>query len=395
MSSTTPQLDEVKRLSALKSYSILDTLPEKQYDDITKLASQICETSVSQITLVDEDRQWYKSNYGIAIDEVERDKGFCTHTVAGREDILMVPDLRKDDRFMNNPFVTGDPHVKFYAGVPLTSKEGYNIGALCVIDTVPKILSQNQIESLKSLSNIVIHLLELHRTEQTLGKSSKELKVRNDELKQFASVAAHDIKSPLNNILTATNILEESYGEEFDDQGIQLIKMINKSSNQLTTMINGILEISKNSHATLNQRELIAMDDFIVEIFDMVDKSGSVQYNFPSGKVVYTNKTGLQQIFINLITNAIKYNDKPKAILDFTFADHKNEYKFSISDNGMGIKQGDKNRVFDLFEVGENEKNGHGIGLTTVKRLVETMSGDISVESKVGQGSTFTFTLAK
>jgi hypothetical protein len=371
MQSTTPPLDEKQRLEALKSYSILDTLPEKQYDDITKLASQICDTSISQITLVDENRQWYKSNYGVDVKEVEREKGFCTHTVQNKGDILMIPDLRKDDRFMNNPFVIGEPHATFYAGVPLTNPDGYNIGAICVIDTVPKILSDSQVESLISLSNIVMHLLELHKTEHTLGAYSRELQVRNDELKQFASIAAHDIKSPLNNIITATNLIEENYGESFDEQGMQLIQLVNKSSNQLSNMISGILEISKNSHVMLSQRELIAMDDFIVEVFDMVNKPQNVNYHFPSGKVVSANKVGLQQIFINLITNAIKHSDKEKIELEFEFENTSSLYRFSIKDNGHGIKSGDINRIFKLFEVGTNGYNGHGIGLTTVKRLVE------------------------
>src|SRR5579875_1248688 len=114
---------EAERLKALDSYKVLDSLPENGFDDITKLASQICETPVSLISLIDKDRQWFKSRYGIDVYETKKDYAFCSHAILKPDEVMMVPDSLKDERFKNNPLATGDPHVIFYAGVPLVNPD--------------------------------------------------------------------------------------------------------------------------------------------------------------------------------------------------------------------------------------------------------------------------------
>ncbi|MBG9375278.1 PAS domain S-box protein [Panacibacter sp. DH6] len=155
--------DENARLQAIKEYSILDTIPEKDFDDITALAAYICNTSVSTITFIDADRQWFKSHYGLENNQTVRDISFCAHAINYPTEIFEIEDSRQDERFADNPLVTGDPHVIFYAGVPLVNREGHALGTICIIDHKPKKLSDEQRKVLRVLSNQVMRLLELRK----------------------------------------------------------------------------------------------------------------------------------------------------------------------------------------------------------------------------------------
>jgi signal transduction histidine kinase len=152
-------LNEKERLQALKSYEILDTETENIFDAVTKLAASICDVPISLISLIDENRQWFKSRHGLSATETSRDLSFCGHAI-NQDEIFYVEDATKDDRFKENPLVTGNPNVVFYAGKPLTDKQGFTIGTLCVIDTKPRKLSALQLEQLKLLGEQAIHLIQ-------------------------------------------------------------------------------------------------------------------------------------------------------------------------------------------------------------------------------------------
>lgn len=168
--------EETNRLKALKGYDILDTLPEQDYEELTLLASQICQTPIALISLIDDKRQWFKSNHGLEVRETPREFAFCTHAIVNPNETLVVTDSRKDERFAKNPLVTGNPHVVFYAGAPLVDENGFALGSLCVIDNEPKQLSQAQLSALRILSKQVVNLL-------TLRKQNKELQENNERQK--------------------------------------------------------------------------------------------------------------------------------------------------------------------------------------------------------------------
>jgi PAS domain S-box-containing protein len=157
--------NESDRLVALDRYKILDTLPEQVYDDLTQLASHICGTQIALISLVDRDRQWFKSRVGLDATETSREISFCGHAVAAKE-ILHVPNATEDFRFADNPLVVGDPKIRFYLGVPLITPDDYALGTLCVIDIEPKQLTSQQIKQLEMLSHLVVSQLELRLAEQ-------------------------------------------------------------------------------------------------------------------------------------------------------------------------------------------------------------------------------------
>lgn len=156
--------NESERIKALQSYQVLDSLPEREYDDITLIASQICDVPITLISLIDEDRQWFKSKLGLSAEETHRDISFCGHAIINPEQPLIIEDATKDDRFVDNPLVTGSPNIAFYAGIPLVDHDGFALGTLCAIDATPRKLSAQQIESLKALGRQVVQLLELRRS---------------------------------------------------------------------------------------------------------------------------------------------------------------------------------------------------------------------------------------
>lgn len=171
--------DEKKRVQALKSYDILDTLSEEEYDRLTRLASLICKAPISLVTLLDGERQWFKSRQGIDITETTRDVAFCKFTILDNK-IMEVTDATQDERFKDNEFVTGDAHIRFYAGYPLIDPEGYALGALCVLDTEPKHLSDEQLESLELLGQEVMTLITERRQKNDLKNFEKLFQLSND-----------------------------------------------------------------------------------------------------------------------------------------------------------------------------------------------------------------------
>jgi anti-sigma regulatory factor (Ser/Thr protein kinase) len=159
--------NEADRLKALHQYKILDTDPEQAFDDLTLIASQICGAPIALISLVDEDRQWFKSRVGVEVQETSRSVSFCAHAIQ-QQGVFTVPDTLNDARFRDNPLVQGDPHIRFYAGAPITTQDGYALGTLCVIDYVPRKLTNDQNNALEALERQVAAQLELRRNLEEL-----------------------------------------------------------------------------------------------------------------------------------------------------------------------------------------------------------------------------------
>jgi GAF domain-containing protein len=179
--------NDAARVDALQKYAILDSEPEQAFDDLTLLASYVCKTPIALISLVDEDRQWFKAKVGISATETSRDIAFCS-TAIQQTEVFVVPDTLQDERFRTNPLVVSEPNIRFYAGAPLINEDGYALGTLCVIDRQPRELVADQETALKALSRLVLMQMDFRRNllllKEALSDRTREEHERERELKK-------------------------------------------------------------------------------------------------------------------------------------------------------------------------------------------------------------------
>lgn len=385
-------INEASRIKALYDYDILDTFTENEYEFITMMASRICNTPVALITLLDKKRQWIKSSFGFDIKETTRELSFCNYTILEPENVNVVPDLRVDDRYKNNPLVTGEPHAVFYAGAPLVTPEGFVLGSLCVLDATTKTLSGEQQETLKALAKQVITVMELRKKNKSLLLSETELKKANKKLGEFAKFVSHDMKTPLANITMLSKGFKNSHKNILDEQAIEFITIIEKSSLELLDFIDKMLKKSlaidhgptEESTNTLN-----VLNKTIEFLAPSEDVEININGNFTNLPI---DELSLQQVFQNLITNAIKYNDKEKASIKI-IGDQDNKYHYLyISDNGSGIAKTNLEKIFCNNTLDKTDRYGNkgtGVGLSKVKSILESFGGNISVTSELNVGTDF------
>lgn len=391
--------DEQERLAAVRSYSLLDTLPEKDFDNITALTASICEVPISLVTLLDADRNFLKSHYGLNFNESPRHTSFCGHAILDESSIFIVEDARKDPRFENNPLVT-EMQAIFYAGVRLMNSDGYPLGTLCVFDTTPRVLSKSQKQALIALAYQVVNLFEARKRNRILMEVQTELKEKNEELKNFAGIVSHDMKMPLANMIITSDMLRSKYGSLLDGQGKEYLDYIKQSSFTLSEYITGLLEHYESDKTASLSEEVFDSNDLLEEIIELMNINIDCEINLPDDNIVmHANKAALEQIILNLVGNSLKYNDKEKIIIDIDCSEVNGFYHFIVSDNGMGIPKNKLSHIFELFgttgTLDRNGKKGNGIGLSTVKKLVNKLKGQINVSSKVGKGTTFQFSIKK
>ncbi|OAB27803.1 histidine kinase [Flavobacterium fryxellicola] len=393
-------IKEKERIKLLKSYSILDSLPESDYDNLTTLASQICETPIALITFIDDDRQWFKSRKGLDISETPRDISFCAHAINNPNEVFEINDARKDSRFYDNPTVDGSNNVVFYAGAPIKNLHGLPLGTICVIDHKPKILTEEQKTALQALADQTMKLLELRLNKIELEKTMVALKKKNDDLERFAYIAAHDLKSPLANISGLSDFFTDNYGNSIDKEGNEVINLIKSSTVKLKEMIDNLLLYSKSSLLDKENCSDVLISDLEKDFSNLyIFKDNCIITFKATVNSICVNKGAFEQILNNLVTNAIKYSDKEKIQIDIVITEERDFYMVTVTDNGIGISIENQKNIFDLFTIVNSVDRfgakGTGIGLATVKKLVEDLGGTISVYSKVGKGSKFIFTLAR
>ena len=393
-------INEAARLASLYSYNLLDTIPEQDLDDLTALAAEICGTPIALISLVDQNRQWFKSNKGLDAAETSREVAFCAHAINESSELLIVEDAKLDSRFSDNPLVTDQPFVTFYAGATLKSDSNLPIGTICVIDHIPRKLNDKQISALRAISKQVMYLLELKKSQRIQNELRINCESKNKALDQFAYVAAHDLKSPLANISSLIKLFEQKYNDKLDDKGQLIMQSVYESSEKLRRLIDGLLKYSKTDELTISDKTEVDLNKLCDSLSIMLGFKNDLKLQLKTDlKAIYVNPTVIDQILINLITNAIKYCDKPHVDVELGVSENDTHYLFSVKDNGPGIAPKHHDKIFNIFEVmalkDKNGQRGNGIGLASVKKIVEKCRGEIKVESEIGKGANFMFSLAK
>lgn len=394
---------ETERQLILEKYQVLDTLAEAAYDDITQIASAICGTQIAVISLIDKERQWFKSVIGLDAKETPRDVAFCAHAIL-QSDLFVVKDATKDARFVHNPLVTSHPNIRFYAGAPLTSPEGLNLGTLCVIDSAPKDLTEAQSQVLMALSRQVMLLLELRLNLSQINTLKNIAEGLAKSKADFLASMSHEIRTPMNGIIGMTGLLMQT---SLTPEQKEFVETINGSSNSLLTLINDILDFSKIEAGKLHMETIeFNLDQLLKEVEMMfspyvIEKGLGMEFGRTHLKHhVKSDPTRLRQILVNLVNNAVKFTEKGKITVELQLiqtSETKSKIKFLIKDSGIGIPADTIPKLFnDFIQVDSSTTRrfgGTGLGLSICKRLVSLLDGTIGVESKEGQGSTFWFEL--
>lgn len=391
------------RMEALRRYDIVGSEIEQEYDDITRLAANICQTPISLITFVEPDRQWIKSAVGTDLRETPVDISFCAHGILDT-DILEVPDATQDDRFADNPLVQGEPNLRFYAGALLRTKDGQPLGRLCVLDTVPRTLNDVQRDALRTLAAQVMSLLELRFTTRRQAEAMLALEAANANAlaaqasaeeanrakDRFLAVLSHELRTPLTPVfLTAAEIAKNtSLPAETREQATTIQRNVEHS----VRLIDDLLNVSRIVAGKLELvRAPMDLKDVLVQVVTTcsveAETSGVKVYSSIAAACTTLNADAgrLRQVFLNLLRNAIKFTPRGGEVRVGLVNDTPTHASVRIEDTGIGMDELQQQTMFDAFSQGKRaitaRESGLGLGLAIAKGFVDAHGGSIDVHS--------------
>lgn len=392
-------INEKLRRAALAEYAILKSGPDKDYDNLTFLAAQICDTPYSQISILGKHIVWFKSQYGSNLKEIPRENSVCQMVITTQKK-LQIYTAEDHPELLSNLDDSYDERIKFYAALPLLNSQGHAIAVFSVSDTKSRNLTSKQIKGLEALANQALNLFEFRKQNIKLMNVQRILKQKYKELERFAGLVSHDIKSPLANIISLTELLKEENSDNFNDETKQYLEFLVESSYSLRNYVDGILNFYRSDNVLASDYVNVDLHKILKGIVDLYKFSEDIHINYPEDVMLHNiNKAALTQIFMNLIGNALKYNDSKIREVDISFHKTEEYYYFEVKDNGTGIAKKDIPKIFEIFttlDVKDREgHHGNGIGLATVKKHIETMGGTINVESTPGEGCNFKFKIRR
>ncbi|OOV20377.1 GAF domain-containing hybrid sensor histidine kinase/response regulator [Flavobacterium sp. LM4] len=396
--------NETERLAALKRYNILDTLPDHAFDDATKLVSYICGVPIAHISFIDESRQWFKSEIGVGVSEVPREISFCNYTIMESK-MVEIPDTFLNERFKDDPNVTGGFNVRFYAGIPLTTPDGYNIGTLCAVDHLSKELNEDQKNALSIIAKHVINQLELSTKNIELNTQRKIAERAVLAKDSFLANMSHEIRTPLNAIIGFTDLLAQT---KLDVTQRDYIDSVQIAGENLLIIINDILDLSKIESGNLTiDAQPFNLKKTLKHVYNLlkVKVPSTVEFNLfldaDLPETVIGDQGRLNQILVNLTGNSLKFTEEGEVTVSVKKIAETEDYyslKFSVKDTGIGIPEDKLKTIFERFTQAEESTTrrfgGTGLGLNIVKQLIELQNSEIHIKSRQGYGSEFFFVLS-
>lgn len=422
-------VDESARIAELRAFEILDTPSEPEFDDLTELAALICGVPIALISLVDVERQWFKSRVGLETAETPRSMAFCSHALVS-SDVMVVPDALQDERFSTNPLVLEEPKIRFYAGAPLIIKNGHALGTLCVIDRVPRELTAEQFKALSILSRQVVSLLERKQAERALQQTRAEQEQQASELEasavremrvqsllqhetrlreeaehlnrvkdEFLGVLSHELRTPLNAILGWAELIR---CRELSPQQLKEgCEAIARSARAQARIVDDLLDMNRISAGKLQlKRQRVKVWEVLNAALETVlsaarEKEIAIEIEGPDGRSpeVEGDPTRLQQIFWNVLSNSVRFNSQGGRV-KISLESMENEVVFSCEDTGIGISPQFLPHVFERFRQADasvsRRYGGLGLGLSIVKALTDLHGGQVSALSEgEGRGARF------
>ncbi len=400
--------NEQERLRELIRYEVLHTQYEEDFDQIVQLASAICKTPISTITLIDFNTQWFKAKIGIENTEGDRDTSFCGHAIVQNEAIMIVNDALEDQRFIDNPLVLGDPNIRFYAGYPLVSPSGYKLGTLCVIDRIPRSLTPEQELTLKTLGNQVVKLFELrlrNKEAEVRNKLVEEQKIQLQESaavqNKIISIIAHDVRGPVSSLKTmieltkAKSLTEEETAVLLD----MLDKQLDGTLDMLTNLVDwGSMLLKKGKLSITSVNVATVVDKIFKNLLSMAQLKGNQFQNFvPDDVAVMADENTLRFILRNIISNSNKFTSNGTIAVHLLSHESDNMISIIVSDTGCGMPSEIQQQLFNPTKrhsrEGTHKEKGSGLGLILAKEFAEAMHASLEVKSEPGKGTSFSITL--
>ncbi len=388
---------DADRVKALRDYQILDTPAEEIFENITRLAVQVLQTPIALVSLVDAERQWFKSRVGLEVDQTPREYSFCSHAIQSQTPLL-VPDAQLDPRFANNPLVTGDPHIRFYCGVPLRTPQGYGLGSLCVIDRQPRTFSPGEIKTLEMLARQVEMELEIRRQLWMLRDALEGYRQNELPKEVIAAMLVHDLRSPLTSLT-----LLASFVKTDDPESIEALEELFAEAERMRVMLKDVLDICLHQVGKMGARRRdLELQPFVQGVARRLARLGKVRdqrllLELPEAPVtVNADPDLLERLLENLVINAIDHGPAGKPISLSLRVTDQGRVQGEVRDHGQPIPEASRTKLFDLFQrlgvAGKSrEWGGRGLGLTFCRLAVEAHGGTITVSPSSEGGNSFRF----
>jgi len=395
--------DEVQRLAALDALGMLDTPPEPAFDRITRIASELFHVPIALVSLVDKDRQWFKSCVGLDVRETPRQMAFCAHAIM-RDDVLVVPDARADERFATNPLVAGPPHIRFYAGAPLITRDGFRLGTLCIIDTRPRpVMSPSHKQLLKDFAGLVVDAMEARRPSGQAHphQAQAEAAAANAAAakSEFLAMVSHELRTPLNAILGfSAFIKDETFGPVGNPQYRDQAQVIHESGQHLLSMIDTILDFASAEKGEIRMQETEfsvreVVDQALRLLSEKARRLGVVTGAVPvdSHLMLTGDRKHVLEMLLKVIGNAIKFNRPGGNAVARCELDEEGGLHIYITDNGIGIAPDLIDRLLTPFSQIDGRlarsHEGIGLGLAITRRFLELHGGTLSIQGLPGEGT--------
>ena len=387
--------DEPARLAAIRRYDILDTPPDGAFDRITALAARVLNAPIAIVSIVDHDRIWFKSHHGLEVEQIGRDPGLCASAIL-QDGPWIINDAPRDPRALANPLVAGDFGLKFYAGVPLRTSDGHNLGTLCILDFEPRELSADATATLEDLAKMVVDELELRLASRLAIAEAREREYLKDALMGMLS---HELRTPVTTIFGAAQLLSRKPTEASHDRMAELFPDIISESERLLRLIEDLLVLTRlEQGGTIKAaREPVLMQRLLSAIVEHESRRWperslrlDVQPNLPP---VVGDQLYLEQVVRNLVSNALKYSATDKAV-EISASAIDGEVEVRVRDRGIGLPSEGHDKLFGLMERGDaavRHAPGAGIGLYVCRRLLDAMGGRIWLEPAPDVGTVATF----
>lgn len=393
---TEPEEIRAARLAALGDLHILDTPPEAEFDDLVVLASALCQTPIALMTLVAEDRQWFKVRLGVDLHETPLDQSVCKYTMSA-PDVLVVPDLRHDPRTATNTLVTQSPSIRFYAGAPLKSPTGVPLGSVCVIDTAPRPegLTEPQAVGLKALARHTTRLLEIRRHSPPQDASKEDMlaavtealgyeRQMADLRERFVAVLAHDLRNPLTAIDAGLRILARDPTSDTAHSLLPLMKQSVVRMKELveTTLDFACIRLAGGIEVRRGTRDpLLPVLEHVVAEVRASHPDCQISTDFSLTEPVHCDGDRIGQMLSNLLGNALTHGDRNQPV--WVMAKTLNgKFSLSVVNHGDPIPQALQAELFQPFTRGERSRHrGLGLGLHIAAEIARAHHGTLNVTS--------------